>query len=114
MKKILSIILLILVAACVKEDLIDYSYYTQTEIFTQEGTILKDATPIEFNLDSADEYIITLTDEFTSKTITKESFKGQKGVNTLSIFTKVVPKGSYFLTLTDKNGNKVQQTKISI
>ena len=115
MKKTLSILLLILVAACVKDDLIDYSsYYTSSDIFSKQGGVVKDASLIEINLDNSGEYLISLQDEFTSKVVTKEQFNGTKGANTLYVFTKIVPKGSYYLTLTDKNGNQIQKTKISI
>lgn len=114
MKKLTPIFLLLLVIACVKEDLVDYTFYTPTEIFDKGGVISQDATPIEFNLPQSGEYILSLQDEFTNKVITKESFTGNAGSNALNVYTKIVPKGSYFLTLRDKNGNKVQQTKISI
>lgn len=114
MKKFLPYFLLILVAACVKDDLIDYSYYTPKDIFEAQGGVLKDASLIEINLDTPGDYIISLKDEFTSKVITKELFNGVQGVNTFYIFTKIVPKGSYYLTLTDKDGKQIQQTKISI
>lgn len=115
MKKIISILLLVLVAACVKDDLLDYSYYyTPQDIFNAQGGVLRDASLIEINLETPGEYIISLQDEFTSKVVTKELFIGNQGVNTLYIFTKIVPKGSYNLILTDKNSNQVQKTKISI
>lgn len=114
MKKLLLILLLILVAACVKEDIIDYTMFSTNDIFENQGGVLKDATPVEFNLNQSGEYILSLQDEFTSKVVTKEIFIGAEGLNTLTIFTKVIPKGSYYLTLTDKNGNEIQQTKISL
>lgn len=114
MKKILSIFLLVLLVACVKEDIIDYTMFSTDDIFENQGGVLKDATRIEFNLDSSGDFIISLEDEFTSKVVTKELFIGKEGKNTLDVFTKVMPKGSYYLTVKDKNGNKVEQTKISI
>lgn len=114
MKKFISIALLLLVAACVKDDILDYTYYTPQDIFEAQGAVLKDASIIEVNLETPGEYIISLQDEFTSKVVTKELFIGNQGVNTLHVFTKIVPKGSYNLILTDKDGKQVQKTKISI
>jgi len=54
MKKLLSAVLLILVAACVKDDLIDYSsYYFSNDIFQTQGGVVKDASLIEINLDNS-------------------------------------------------------------
>ena len=115
MKKLLPFILILLAVACAKDTLIeDFIQYSKNNIFDKEGGILTDATKIEFDLPQDGEYILNLQDEFTSKVITKEIFIGNEGLNKLNVFTKVVPKGSYYLTLTDKNGNKVEQTKISI
>ena len=115
MKKIAPFILILLVAACAKDTLIeDFIQYSKNNIFDKEGGILTDATQIEFDLPQSGEYILNLQDEFTDKVITKEIFIGNEGLNKLNVFTKVVPKGSYYLTLTDKNGNQIEQTKISI
>ena len=115
MKKLLPFILILLAVACAKDDLIeDFIQYSKNNIFDKEGGILTDTTKIEFDLPQNGEYILNLEDEFTGKVITKEIFIGNEGLNKLNVFTKVVPKGSYYLTLTDKNGNQVEQTKISI
>jgi hypothetical protein len=114
MKKFISIVLLLLIVSCVKDDILDYTYYTPQDIFEAQGGVLRDASLIEINLEVPGRYIISLQDEFTSKVVTKELFIGNKGVNTLHVFTKIVPKGSYNLVLTDKDGKQVQQTKISI
>jgi hypothetical protein len=115
MKKLAPLFLVLLVLACAKDDLItDFIQYSKNNIFDNDGGILTDATNIEFDLPQSGEYILNLQDEFTGKVVTKELFIGTEGLNTLNVFTKVVPKGSYYLTLTDKNGNQVEQTKISI
>lgn len=114
MKKIVPFLLMILIAACAQDDIIDYTMFSTNDIFENQGGVLKDAAQIEFNLTTSGDYIISLEDEFTSKVVTKELFIGKEGKNTLDVFTKVVPKGSYYLTVKDKNGNKVEQTKISI
>ena len=115
MKKIAPFILILLAIACTKDDFIeDFIQYSKNNIFDKEGGVLTDAAKIEFDLPQSGEYILNLQDEFTGKVVTKELFIGTEGLNTLNVFTKVVPKGSYYLTLTDKNGNQVEQTKISI
>jgi hypothetical protein len=115
MKKLAPLFLVLLVLACAKDDLItDFIQYSKSNIFDKEGGVLTDATKIEFDLPQSGEYILNLQDEFTNKIVTKEIFIGNEGLNTLNVFTKVVPRGSYYLILTDKNGNKVEQTKISI
>lgn len=114
MKKILSILLLLSVAACLKSDLIDTNHYSSYDIFKKEGGVLTDASIIEIDIETPGEYIISLEDEFTSKVITKELFFGMKGANVLNVFTKIVPKGSYYLKLEDKKGNQIQKTKINL
>lgn len=115
MKKILSLLLLLSAAACLKSDLIDTNhYYASHDIFKSGGGVLTDATIIEIDIKTPGEYIISLEDEFTSKVITKEIFFGTKGANVLNVFTKIVPKGSYYLKLTDKNGSQIQKTKINL
>ena len=115
MKKLLPFILILLAVACAKDDIIeDFIQYSKNNFFDKEGGILTDAARIEFDLPADGEYILNLQDEFTGKVITKELFIGTEGLNKLNVFTKVVPKGSYYLTLTDKDGNQVEQTKISI
>lgn len=115
MKKIVPFILILLAAACAKDTIIeDFIQYSKDNFFDKEGGILTDAARIEFDLPQDGEYILNLEDEFTGKVVTKELFIGKEGINKLNVFTKVVPRGSYHLILTDKQGNQVEQTKISI
>ena len=115
MRKIAPFLIIILIVACAKQDLIeDFIQYSKNNVFDKESGILTDAAKIEFDLPQSGEYILNLQDEFSGKVVTKELFIGEEGLNKLNVFTKVVPKGSYYLTLTDKNGNQVEQTKISI
>ena len=115
MKKIAPFIIILFVVACAKQDLIeDFIQYSKNNIFDKEAGILTDAARIEFDLPQSGEYILNLQDEFSGKVVTKELFIGVEGLNILNVFTKVVPRGNYNLILTDKNGNKVEQTNISI
>lgn len=115
MKKLAPFIFILLAVACAKDDLIeDFIQYSKNNFFDKEGGILTDAAKIEFDLPQDGQYILNLQDEFTGKVVTKELFIGVEGLNTLNVFTKVVPRGNYNLILTDKDGNKVEQTNISI
>ena len=115
MKKLTLFLIIIFVVACAKQDLIeDFIQYSKNNIFDKEAGILTDAARIEFDLPQSGQYILNLQDEFSGKVVTKELFIGEEGLNTVNVFTKVVPRGNYNLILTDKDGNKVEQTNISI
>ena len=46
--------------------------------------------------------------------MTREEFTGVAGKNSLQIFTKAIPKGSYHLILTDLKENQLQKTNIKL
>ena len=116
MKRILAFTLLILTAACVKEELYVEAPMVELEqsIFEKGSTVLSDTDLISFELDSEGEYYLTIKDEMTGELMTREMFSGIAGKNTLQIFTKAIPKGSYHLILTDSKENQLQKTNIKL
>jgi len=114
MKKIIAILAILTVAACAKDPIIEYVQYLDKEFFDKETAVVKDATPIEFNLPFEGEYNLSIEDEFTNQVLTTESFKGIEGANKLNIYTKVIPSGSYNVVLKDKNGNQIKKSNIAL
>jgi len=84
------------------------------DIFQIESTSVKDGDKVTINFESASTYTLSLTDEFTNVTYTNEKFNSVVGANTLTIFTKAIPKGSFRFTIKDDKGKVIKQTKIKI
>lgn len=114
MKKIILLIIILLAVACAKDPIIEYVKYIDKEFFDSESLVVKDATPVEFNLPFEGTYSLSVENEFTQQIITKELFKGVEGVNKLNIYTKAIPSGAYFITLRDENGNEIKKTNIAL
>ena len=116
MKRILTFSILLLTAACVKDELYVEAPMVELEqsIFEKGSTVLSDTDLISFELDSEGEYYLTIKDEMTGELMTREVFNGVAGKNTLQIFTKAIPKGSYHLILTDLKENQLQKTNIKL
>lgn len=116
MKKLISIFLLLLIVACVKDDIYVEVPMVELEqsIFEKGSTVLTDTDLITFELQSEGKYYITITDEMSGELMTREEFTGVAGKNSLQIFTKAIPKGSYHLILTDLKENQLQKTNIKL
>jgi hypothetical protein len=65
------------------------------DIFEVQNTIVEDGDEFFVNFDSQGEYVLSLVDEFTNITYTNEKVNGKVGSNSLRIYTKALPKGSY-------------------
>lgn len=116
MKKLLTVSLLFLTAACVKDDIYIETPMVELEqsIFEKGSTVLSDTDLISFELEAEGEYYLTIKDEMTGELMTREIFNGVEGKNSLQIFTKAIPKGSYYLILTDLKENQLQKTNIKL
>jgi hypothetical protein len=116
MKKLISIFLLFLIVSCVKDDIYIETPIVELEqsIFEKGSTVLTDTDLISFELEAEGEYYLIIKDEMTNDLMTREVFSGVKGKNTLQIFTKAMPKGSYHLILTDIKENQLQKTNIKL
>lgn len=116
MKRLIYVLPLILLLGCTKESIIDIErpLLSAIDIFEVPSTIVKDGQNFNINLDKGGKYKLSLIDEFTNITHTNEMFVGKIGENTLSIYTKALPKGSYNLIISDNNNNSIKQTKIKL
>jgi len=115
MKKLIYILPLILILGCTKDILeIEEPFPSAIDIFEVQSTIVKDGQQFNVNLTKEGEYKLSLVDEFTNITHTNEVFIGIVGINTLSIYTKALPKGSYNLVIKDNNDNPIKQTTIKL
>ena len=116
MKRILAFTLLFLTVACVKDDIYVETPMVELEqsIFEKGSTVLTDTDLISFELSAEGEYYLIIKDEMTGDLMTREVFTGVEGKNTLQIFTKAIPKGSYYLILTDIKENQLQKTNIKL
>jgi hypothetical protein len=85
-----------------------------SSVFQNTSIVLKDTTPIDFNLPETGTYELTLQDEFTGDIVSREKFKGVAGKNKLNVYTKVLPKGSYRLILINPSNIAIQETNIKL
>ena len=85
-----------------------------SSVFQNTSIVLKDTTPIDFNLPETGTYELTLQDEFTGDIVSREKFNGVAGKNKLNVYTKVLPKGSYRLILINPSNIAIQETNIKL
>jgi hypothetical protein len=115
MKKLIYILPIILVFGCTS-DLLEIEPYSNEpiDIFEVQSSVVNDGDTFNINLDLEGEYKLSLVDEFTNITYTNEVFDGKVGVNTLNIYTKSLPKGSYKLIIKDSDDKPIKQTTIKL
>ena len=116
MKKLIYILPLLLLMGCTKDSIvgIEEPFPSAIDIFEVQSTIVKDGQQFNINLSEGGNYKLSLVDEFTNITHTNEMFVGKIGENTLSIYTKALPQGSYKLIIKDNNDNSIKQTTIKL
>jgi hypothetical protein len=109
-------ILLILANKCTSEiyEPIPDFMPESSSVFQNTSIVLKDTTPIDFNLPETGTYELTLQDEFTGNIVSREKFNGVAGKNKLNVYTKVLPKGSYRLILINPSNIAIQETNIKL
>lgn len=116
MKKLIYILPLLLLMGCTKDSIvgIEQPLPSAIDIFEVQSTIVKDGQKFNINLTKGGEFKLSLVDEFTNITHTNEMFVGKIGENTLSIYTKALPQGSYKLIIKDNNDTRIKQTTIKL
>jgi hypothetical protein len=115
MRKIFSILFLILVFSCRKVDIpVPDTSLPNTNIFSSKQSEVVDGQEIKFNLKYDGFYTLTIGDSITNQVITRERFAGKSGENKLSLYTKTLPKTSLYLLLEDQNRSEVGKTTIII
>lgn len=84
------------------------------DIFEVQNTIVNDGDEFFVNFDTAGEYTLSLVDEFTNITYTNENVSGKVGSNSLRIYTRALPKGSYDFLVKNSQGEIIKKTTIKI
>jgi hypothetical protein len=115
MKKILYILPLLLLWGCTP-DLLEVEPYSEIhmDIFEVQNTVVSDGDEFFINFESNGEYVLSLVDEFTNITYTNEKIEGKAGSNSLRIYTRALPKGSYNFLVKDNQDNIIKQTTIKL
>jgi hypothetical protein len=115
MKKILYILSLLLLWGCTS-DLLEVEPYSEIhmDIFEVQNTVVSDGDEFFINFESNGNYVLSLVDEFTNITYTNEKIEGKAGSNSLRIYTRALPKGSYNFLVKDNQDNIIKQTKIKL
>jgi len=115
MKKILYILPLLLLWGCTP-DLLEVEPIGEIhiDIFEVQNTVVSDGDEFFINFESNGEYVLSLVDEFTNITYTNEKIEGKAGSNSLRIYTRALPKGSYNFLVKDNRDNIIKQTTIKL
>lgn len=100
MKRLLLLSLLFISCA---QDKIDIVYNIDKTTFDKKSVVVTDKTPISFELPADGIYNMVIVDELKNETVTRERFTGKTGVNSLTIYTYAVNKGSYLLKIEQNN-----------
>ena len=115
MKKLIYILPLLLLLGCTT-DLMEVEPYGEIhmDIFEVQNTVVSDGDEFFINFESNGEYVLSLVDEFTNITYTNEKIEGKVGSNSLRIYTRALPKGSYNFLVKDNRDNIIKQTTIKL
>lgn len=112
MKKSLILLLLILFS-CQKDEIFNPIEEPQTQlIFEEPISRVTDGQILFFEVNSTEKHQLVISDE-NGNVITKESFIPQIGLNSRTIYTRVLPKGAFVLDLRDSS-KILQSTQIVI
>lgn len=100
MKKL--ILLSVLLISC-QNEIIEPVVSLDRTTFEKQSVVVTDKTPITFDLSSDGVYDMVIVDELKNEIVTRERFTGKTGVNSLTIYTYAVNKGSYLLKIEQNN-----------
>ena len=84
------------------------------DIFKVNNVSVSNGQTIQFNLENAGKYTLTLYDSTTNAVVSKEKFTGVIGNNIKKIYTNTFNQKSLYLYLMDGNNQQIKQTKITI
>jgi hypothetical protein len=84
------------------------------DFFATQTNIISNGDSINFNLQTAGVYTLTMIDTIQNQVVTREKFIGKTGLNTLNIYTKSLTQTYFTVVLTDNNNNQINKTKITI
>ena len=69
---------------------------------------------MNFSLNVAGTYTLTMIDAVQNQVVSKEKFNGKIGTNSLKIYTNSLPTKYLSIVLKDGNNNQIGKTKIII
>ena len=121
-KNIISFILIYLLTTisiffigCRKVDVVGPSAQPVTkEFFANQMNTVSNGDSINFTLQTAGIYTLTMIDTIQNQVVTREKFTGKIGMNSLNIYTKTLTQTYLSVVLMDNNNNQINKTKITI
>ena len=121
-KNIISFILIYLLTTisiffigCRKVDVVGSSVQPVTkEFFANQMNTVSNGDSINFTLQTAGIYTLTMIDTIQNQVVTREKFTGKTGMNSLNIYTKTLTQTYLSVVLMDNNNNQINKTKITI
>ena len=100
---------------CRKVDVVVPSIQPVTkEFFANQMNTVSNGDSINFTLQTAGIYTLTMIDTIQNQVVTREKFTGKTGMNSLNIYTKTLTQTYLSVVLMDNNNNQINKTKITI
>lgn len=87
---------------------------TSVDFFSNSMNTVSNGDSINFTLQTAGTYTLTMIDTIQNQVVTREKFIGKMGPNTLNIYTKTLTQTYLTVVLMDNNNNQINKTKITI
>ena len=85
-----------------------------TDIFKVNNVVVSNGQTIQFNLETAGKYTLTLYDSTTNAVVSKEKFTGVVGNNIKKIYTNTFNQKMLYLYLIDESNQQIKKTLITI
>lgn len=111
--KIIIFFCFISIIGCRKVDIATPQQPISKNIFDKTEVTVTDGQDIQFTLQIAGKYVLTLTDSI-NQVLSKERFTGVTGENVRKIYIKNFTQKSLNLYLSDENNNQINKTRIII
>ena len=112
MKRLLIISLFLF--ACKKTAPVVYNPIAVVDVFKVSQVSVTNGQTIDFTLQSAGKYTLTLFDTTTNEVVSKEKFNGVVGNNVKKIYTTTFNQKILYLYLIDSVGTQINKTKLLI
>jgi hypothetical protein len=113
--KIIVLCCMVFIIGCRKTPIVtDTTSPTEKDIFSVKELNIKNEDPINFNLNSAGVYTLTLFDSVNQQVVTRERIIGKNGNNSLKLYTKSLPVRYLYLSLEDDNSVQIGKTLLII
>jgi hypothetical protein len=115
MKNIIILCFIILTISCTKVLNAPVQVkINNVDFFANSMNTVSNGDSINFNLQTAGIYTLTMIDTIQNQVVTREKFTGKTGMNSLNIYTKTLTQTYLSVVLMDNNNNQINKTKITI